>query len=261
MEPDTNQRRQLGAFLRARREALPAPAPGFSTAGRRRTPGLRREEAAAAAGVSTTWYVWAEQGRAVSLSPQALARLAAALRLTPAERAYMFALAAKLDPDPPHEAPGQQVPDELLSLPAAIAAPAYILDPCYNGCAWNEPARRLFAPWLESGEPNLLRYVFQHERAKIFIQDWPARAQRLAAEFRAEAAHEPDAPARRALAETLSRESAAFSQYWNSYAVLAREGGLRLFNHPALGPLRYTQHNFAPIAHPGYRLVILTPSD
>lgn len=258
MEADANQRRQLGEFLRARREALPAPAPSFSTGGRRRTPGLRREEVAAASGVSTTWYVWAEQGRDISLSPQALARLARTLRLTPAERAYLFALAARLDPDPPHEPLNQPVPEELQTLPAAIASPAYILDPCYNGCAWNAPARALFSPWLASGEPNLLRYVFLHESAQASIADWPARAQRLAAEFRAETAHEPDAPARRALVDALTRESAAFTQYWNSHTVLAREGGARNFIHPALGPLRYTQHNFAPAAHPAYRLVILT---
>jgi transcriptional regulator with XRE-family HTH domain len=255
MEPDHTQRRELGDFLRARRQTLPAPATG-----RRRTPGLRREEVAALSNVSTTWYVWAEQGRDISLSPQALARLANALQLTPAERAYVFALAAKLDPDPPHEPARQQVPADLQALPAAIATPAYLLDPCYNGCAWNEPARALFAPWLESGEPNLLRYVFLHPGAKTFIQDWPARAQRLAAEFRAETAQDQSNPSRHALIDSLTRESADFARFWHSHAVLAREGGARHFNHPREGALRYAQHNFAPSSHPGYRLVILTPA-
>lgn len=254
MEPDKAQRRQLGEFLRARREALPAPATG-----RRRTPGLRREEVAALSGVSTTWYVWAEQGRDISLSPQALARLAAALRLTPAERAYLFTLAARLDPEAPHEPLNQPLPEDLLALPAAISAPAYLLDGCYTGHGWNEPARTLFAPWLESGEPNLLAYVFLHTSAREFIADWPARAQRLAAEFRAETAHEPDAPARLALVERLTRASPEFARLWHSFTVLAREGGERRFTHPSLGVLRYTQHNFIPAAHPGWRLVILTP--
>jgi transcriptional regulator with XRE-family HTH domain len=255
MEPDPTQRRQLGAFLRARREALPAPATG-----RRRTPGLRREEVAALSGVSTTWYVWAEQGRDISLSPHALARLATALRLTPAERAYLFALAARLDPNPPHEAADSQVPPELQSLPDTITSPAYLLDTNYNGCAWNQPARALFAPWLESGEPNLLRYVFLHPSAKTFIADWAARAQRLAAEFRAETAHEPADPSRRALIDSLSHSSPDFARSWNTHTVLAREGGERNFNHPSLGPLNFTQHNLTPAAHPGYRLVILTPA-
>lgn len=250
-----DQRRQLGAFLRARREALAGP-----PTGRRRTPGLRREEVAALSNVSTTWYIWAEQGRDISLSPHALARLALALRLSPAERAYLFALAARLDPDPPHEPENQPVPEELRTLPAAIATPAYVLDGNYTACAWNRPASELFALWLESGEPNLLRFVFLHESARIFIQDWPTRAQRLVAEFHAETGQKPDAPARRALVESLSRESLEFAQYWDSHIVLAREGGERNFNHPQHGALRYTQHNLTPAAHPGYRLVILIPA-
>jgi hypothetical protein len=253
MEPDHSQRRQLGDFLRARREALPAPATG-----RRRTPGWRREEVAAAANVSTTWYVWAEQGRGISLSPQALARLAVALHLTPAERAYLFALAARLDPDPPHEPGGQPLPEDLRALPGAIATPAYILDPLYNGHGWNEPASALFSPWLESGEPNLLRFVFQQAAARDFIAGWQARAQRLVAEFRAETVHEAAAPARQALIESLTRESTDFARFWQSHTVLAREGGARSFLHPQRGVLRYVQHNLIPAAHPGYRLVILT---
>lgn len=252
MEPDKNQRHELGAFLRARREALPA-----AGTGRRRTPGLRREEVAAAANVSTTWYIWAEQGRDISLSPQALARLAGALKLTPAERAYLFALASRLDPNPPAEPAQTQLPADLASLPEAIATPAYILDASYNGCAWNAPARSLFSPWLESGELNLLRYVFLHGGARHFIQNWPERAQRLAAEFHAETGQKPDAPARRAMAEALLRESPDFAQYWNSHIVLAREGGERNFLHPQQGALQYIQHNLIPSTHPGYRLVIL----
>src|SRR5271154_7138086 len=93
-----DERRALGVFLRAHRERLPPPA---SAPGRRRTPGLRREEVAEACGVSLTWITWLEQGRNVSASPPALARLAEALRLTPAERAYLFELAGKRDPATP----------------------------------------------------------------------------------------------------------------------------------------------------------------
>jgi hypothetical protein len=195
---------------------------------------------AALSNVSTTWYVWAEQGRDISLSPQALARLAGALRLTAAERAYLFALAARLDPAPPVEPEDQQLPPELADLPGTISAPAYVLDSCYSARVWNMPARDLLAPWLKSGEFNLLRYVFLYPNARDFIVDWAARAERLVAEFHAETGPKPDAPARRGLVEGLLRDSAEFAQYWKSFTVLAREGGARKFNHP------------------GYRLVILT---
>src|SRR5580704_8181196 len=111
------RRRELGDFVRARRERLPPAASGLSAPARRRTPGLRREEVAQLAGLSTTWYTWIEQGRDVSMSPVALARLAAALRLGRAERAYLFELAGKRDPQP-----GDAEADDLpRAVPACIA--------------------------------------------------------------------------------------------------------------------------------------------
>jgi len=91
----TDQRRLLGAFLRTHRERLAPQAVGLPLGARRRTPGLRREEAALLSGVSATWYTWLEQGRDVSASPEALARLADSLQLTRAERAYLFELAGR----------------------------------------------------------------------------------------------------------------------------------------------------------------------
>src|SRR5690606_23051044 len=102
--PDAH--RQLGAFLRARREHLSPQEAGLTGgSARRRTPGLRREEVAHLCGLSPTWYTWLEQGREVSASPYALGRVAAALHLSPAERAYLFELAAKRDPEAAPTAP------------------------------------------------------------------------------------------------------------------------------------------------------------
>jgi transcriptional regulator with XRE-family HTH domain len=94
---DTDQRRQLGEFVRSHRERITPNAP----VGRRRTPGLRREELAARAGISTVWCAWIEQGREVQASPKTLSRIAGALDLTPAERAHLFELAGRLDPELP----------------------------------------------------------------------------------------------------------------------------------------------------------------
>src|SRR5262245_27462543 len=105
----------LGEFVRAHRESL-APEPSV---GPRRTPGLRREELAAKAGISATWCAWIEQGRNVQFSPQALGRLAQALALTRAERQYLFELADRRDPDTP--AP-EQIVEAPVSLQAAVDA-------------------------------------------------------------------------------------------------------------------------------------------
>ena len=115
---EIEQRRLLGAFIRAHRERA---RPG-AHAGRRRTPGLRREELAAQAGISATWCAWIEQGRQVQASPEALSRLAKALSLTRAERAYLFELADRLDPEAPRESE-IDAPASLLALTAAIEHP------------------------------------------------------------------------------------------------------------------------------------------
>src|SRR5258708_15600757 len=95
------KRYQLGDFLRAHRARLSPSSLGLPAGGRRRTPGLRREEVAQSCGMSATWYTWLEQGRDVSASVQALSSLARALQLTPAERGYLFELAGKRDPNLP----------------------------------------------------------------------------------------------------------------------------------------------------------------
>ena len=239
---------------RARREALP-PEPA---AGRRRTPGLRREEVAQICGMSTTWYTWLEQGRDIALSAAALSRLAQGLRLSPAERAYLFELTRRRDPAPPTpEEAARDVPAELLAVLRATVAPAYLLDRHWQARGWNDAALHLFAPWLGSGEACLLRFVFLDPAARGFIVDWPNRARRLLAEFRADTAHDPDDAAMRALVAELQAKSRVFARLWHDHAVLAREGGTRLFNHPTDGRLRYEQITLVPAAQPDHKLVML----
>lgn len=252
------QRRLLGAFLRTHREALPGPQTALS---RRRTPGLRREEVAQLSGLSTTWYTWAEQGRDIALSPTALARLADALRLSPAERAYLFELTRRRDPAPPVPpgAPDIAAPAELSALLPTIETPTYLLDRLWHARGWNAAAGHLFAPWLDSGETCLLRYVFLDPGARGFIYDWEDRARRLLAEFRADTAAEPEDPEIARLIAELRQGSPSFALFWNQHAVLAREGGERLFNHPRDGLLRYTQMTLTPAAHPSWKLVTLLP--
>jgi transcriptional regulator with XRE-family HTH domain len=252
-----DQRRRLGAFLRAHREALApdASGPGASPPARRRTPGLRREEVAQRCGLSTTWYSWVEQGRDIALSAGALSRLAEALRLTSAERRHLFELTRRRDPaPPPAESAATPAPPELAAALRTVTAPAYLLDRLWHARSWNDAAGRLFAPWFDSGEACLLRFVFLDAAARRFIFDWEDRAQRLIAEFRADTARNTDDPDIQALVRDLQDRSADFD-----HAVLAREGGTRRFNHPQDGALHYEQMTFVPTAHPDHKLVMLLP--
>ncbi|MFC4525864.1 helix-turn-helix domain-containing protein [Dyella halodurans] len=252
-------RHLLGRFLRARREAAPADAGAMKGFGRRRTPGLRREEVAQRAGISTTWYTWLEQGRDIALSPSALARLADALSLSAAERAYLFELARRRDPvRTPFEGASSLAPEWQQAV-AAMPMPAYLLDRMWCLRAWNDAAAELFAPWLASGEACLLRYVFLHASARELICDWEERAHRLVAEFRADTALYPDDSGLIGLVAELQRESRPFQQFWNQHDVLAREGGSRRFHHPRLGRVERTQVTLLPSSLPDHKLVLLLP--
>jgi transcriptional regulator with XRE-family HTH domain len=260
MSAPAEPHRQLGAFLRARRERVTPQEAGLTGgSARRRTPGLRREEVAYLCGLSPTWYTWLEQGREVSASPHALARVAGALHLSGAERAYLFELAQKRDPDAAPDGPDAP-PAALAAALAAIAAPAYLLDRAWNAQAWNPAAERLFAGWLGGPEKNLLRYVFLDPEVRTFIRDWPGRARRLAAEFRADSARRSQDAELRALVDELSAASPDFARAWSDQAVMGREGGERAFRHPTEGDIAYQQLTLQPAEVSGWKLVMLLPA-
>lgn len=249
-------RRLLGAFVRARREALQPDMPGP----RRRTPGLRREELAARAGIGVTWVSWIEQGREVSPSAHTLSRLAAALRLSRAERAYVFELAERRDPQGPFANAAPVAPASVTAVVAALAWPAYGLDPAWHVVCANPAARALFAGLdLDEGNANLLRWTFTHPAARRLLPDWEDRAARLLAEYRADHARHPDDPAGRAVVAWLTAESAFFRACWDSQSVTEREGGLRRFRHPEQGDLAFHQHTLRADERSDFKIVVLEP--
>jgi transcriptional regulator with XRE-family HTH domain len=253
---DDDQRKLLGEFVRAHRERLAPEQP----AGRRRTPGLRREELAARAGISATWCAWIEQAREVQASPHALSRLATALRLTRAERAYLFELAGRRDPEGEAHANIEEAPASLSAMVEAVGHPAYGLDRFWNACCWNEAAAKLFTGWLSDGcQRNLLRFIFLEPNARVLIRAWEDRARRVLAEFRADYSHSFNDPQMNAMLDALRRESALFSAIWKEQAVLDREGGLRAFTHPAHGELVFIQHTYRPTDQSDHKLVLLIP--
>ncbi|WP_373888197.1 helix-turn-helix transcriptional regulator [Massilia sp. Root351] len=260
---------KLGEFIRSHRERVSPQSAGLPGGGRRRTPGLRREELAQLCEISPTWLTWLEQGRQVAASAQMLARLADVLQLSGAERAYLFSLAERLDPQRAmHGAHGGQedgTARELDAIVQAVQAPAYVLDLQWDAAAWNADAAALFAGWLDGGAdqhgrpPNLLRFMFCQRAARNLIVDWPHRAQRLVAEFRADTAqHAGQEPLASLIAE-LARDSCEFRELWNLQDVLGREGGVRRFQHPARGALGYQQVTLHLARRQDLKLTMLLP--
>jgi transcriptional regulator with XRE-family HTH domain len=256
----TEQRKALGLFLRQHRAKILPAMVGLPPGSRRRTPGLRREEVAELAGISTTWYSWVEQGRDVALSATALSRLANGLELSRAERSYLFELAGKRDPK------GFAV-EEMAGLPPGLAAvvqslptPAYLLDRFWRARAWSATAERLFIGWLDRpGSHSLLEYVFLEPAARSLIRDWQDRARRILAEFRVDFSRYIDDPDLVGLVADLARRSALFARAWEEHAVLGREGGERTFDHPRDGFQRFEQVAFNLASRPEFKLMVLTP--
>ena len=257
-------RKQLGEFLRARRDRLKPEDFGLPPGRRRRAPGLRREEAAALCGISPTWFTWIEQGRTASVSVPTLAAIARGLKLSRAERGYLFDLAARADPLPP-AAPNER-PERLQQLVDAVRTPAYMLDRHWDPAAWNKRAAELFPDWLARSRGarhaprNLLEFVFLEPAARRFIVDWPARSRRLVAEYRADTAAWRDDPVRQALVHDLGEASAEFAAAWKSQAVLGREGGRRAFDHPRRGRCEYEQFTLRVAQRPELKLTVLVPA-
>ncbi|TEA78291.1 helix-turn-helix transcriptional regulator [Allopusillimonas ginsengisoli] len=251
------RRKALGDFLRRVRGRVQPESVGLTAGGRRRTPGLRREEVAQLCGISVTWYTWIEQGRDVSVSTGVWARLASVMALSRAERQYLFELAECADPE--------HGDDQVSPLPAyladcvhSITAPAYILDRCWNVLARNQPLLRLFDGWPDRDPtPNLLRYIFMDPAARALVVDWEQRASRVVAEFRADAGVHQDESDVHALLSELLQGSSVFAHWWTRHTVVDRAGGLREFNHPADGLLRYQQITFRLATRPDCKLVML----
>lgn len=253
----------LGQFIRKCREQLSPGDVGLRSIGRRRTPGLRREELAQLCEVSVTWITWLEQGRPVSASLAMLERLAATLQLNSAKRQYLFTLASKVDPESKSD-PADE-PNAILSSVASIQQPAYILDRYWTALAWNSHAEALFSAWLGADAAltgrNLLKFMFYSDQARTLIDQWDNRAKRLVSEFRADCGNHVEEEELKTMIEALASKSEAFKAYWQDYSVMEREGGLRKFHHATLGDLAYVQTTFYPATRRDLKLVILLPAD
>src|SRR3954447_13613080 len=162
LAPPPTRRDQLAEFLRLHREALSPDTVGLPAGGRRRTPGLRREELAGLAGVGLSWYTWLEQSRDITPSAGALDALARALALEPAKRRHLFALAGVPLPAGAGDYP-VEAPPGLRDLVLGLAPnPAYLIGPRTDVLTWNAGAKRMLGEPARApdGRPNLLWWLF-----------------------------------------------------------------------------------------------------
>jgi transcriptional regulator with XRE-family HTH domain len=254
------RRAELADFLRARRTALKPEDVGLPGGGRRRTPGLRREELAALAGVGTTWYTWLEQGRDVRASLGVLDALAKALRLTPAERAHLIRLGRGETPAP-LPAEREVVSDTLRRLVDSFDFPAYLLGRRYDHLAYNRATEALF-PALRDVPPaerNQLWLVFTHPAWRTLYTSWEEQARRLLARFRAGYSDQIGDPAFEELVERLMNASPEFREWWPRHEVVGPGEGRKRILHPTAGWLEFEHAVFRHAENSDQLLVMYSP--
>jgi transcriptional regulator with XRE-family HTH domain len=256
------RRRELGAFVRSRRERIRPEQVGLPPSRRRRTPGLRREEVAQLAGVGITWYTWLEQGRDIHPSAQVLDAIARTLQLDAHEHSHLFTLAGVAT---------TTVADQCLHMNPTVQPlvdqlepfPAIIVNARLDLLGFNR-AYASFFPDLESmpiEDRNILWLVFTHPQWRAAIVDWDEVVGRLVAEFRASMAEHLDEPSWKTLVARLHAASPEFTAFWERHDVQGVESRTKRARHPAVGLLSLDYTNLWLGQGLGTRIVAFSPAD
>ena len=257
---------ELAEFLRARREQLSPEAAGLPNNGRRRTPGLRREEVATLAGVSIDYLVRLEQGRDTHPSAAVVASLADALRLSQDERTHLAHLVAasnmtELCPSAT-ALPSQVRPTVATLLHQLDPTPAFVVGPLKDVLAWNDTWGALVEPlgMLDERPPNLAEFIFRHPQAHRVYPDWERTADDQVSQLRAAArARWADDDRFQELVAGLQAEP-EFATRWDTHLVSVPHAGIKRLAHPAVGELRIAFESLV-LADDDQRLVTWLPAD
>ncbi len=256
------RRRELGAFLRSRRERIKPEQVGLRPSRRRRTPGLRREEVAQLAGVGVTWYTWLEQGRDIHPSAQVLDAIARTLQFDPHEHSHLFTLAGLAT---------TTIANQCLQLCPTAQPLIEQLEP-YPACVVNDRLdllafNRVYASFfgdldtIPIEDRNLLWLSFTHPRWREVMVDWNEDVGRLVGEYRAGMAEHLDEPAWKTLVARLHRASPQFTAVWERHDVQGVESRTKRALHPTAGLLSLDYTNLWLGQRLGTRIVAFTPAD
>lgn len=251
----------LAAFLKDRRTRLDPSSFGFS--GRRRTPGLRREEVAQRANISPTWYTWLEQGRGGAPSADVLNRIAKGLLLTEAEREHLFMLGLGRPPEVRYIGADGVSPRLQRLIDTFEASPALIKTATWDVVAWNSAAQVVMTDYstLPHGQRNILRFMFLSPTIRAKQHDWENLARFVVGAFRADAARAGAVSEVAQLVDELCGASPEFATLWRENDVLAHGDGTKRLKHPELGDIELEYSAFAVDGRPDLSLTVYNPVD
>ncbi|MFD7027259.1 helix-turn-helix transcriptional regulator [Streptomyces sp. NPDC059917] len=255
---------ELAAFLRSRREGLDPDRLGLPSRRQpRRTPGLRREEVAELAGVSTDYVVRLEQGRGLRPSAEVLTALARALRLDPSERDYLFDLAGHRRPGTTGGPAAAAAPSLARLVGDLSPLPAMLLDHRYDILAWNLEMARLL-PGFEAVPPsrrNAMWLCLLHPEMRGFYADREQALRDGIAHLRAAwAAHPEDRELSDLIAEFITQDE-DFARLWSEREVSVNGRGRKMLRHPAVGPINVDFEVLLPLEDPELRLLVYRAAD
>ncbi|MET7508510.1 helix-turn-helix transcriptional regulator [Streptomyces albidoflavus] len=251
---------ELGAFLRARRAALSPGAVGLPrTVGSRRVRGLRREEVASLASISTDYYTRVEQGRRRP-SAQVAEVLAGVLRLSEDERAYLLELVGTELPERPEETAPAVQPSLRRLLDALTAVPALVLGPRMDILAWNPMAAALITDFSElpDAHRNYAWLLFRDPAVRALHPDFDTVAPGCVAMLRREAGRDPHDPRMDGLVRELCHADESFRRWWGEHHVAAGNRGTKVLRHPGVGDLTLDWDALTCAHDPAQRFVIWT---
>ncbi len=260
---NSGRRRELGLFLRARRDQALRADYGLPAIARKRERGLRREEVAFLSGVSVTWYTWLEQGRDISPSRQVLEAVSRALHLSDTGLDYVLSLGGYASAGPGTTAAAATVPAHVQRLLDALDPnPSFALFPDWGVAGWNNGYAALYPniATVPTADRNLLWLVFTDPYVRDLLPDWEMTSKRFLAEFRAETGQRLGDVDVKNLVERLKKASPEFREAWDRYDILGFESRERLFHHPGVGVLQLEHHQLSPSDRPDLHLVVYTPA-
>jgi transcriptional regulator with XRE-family HTH domain len=253
--------RQRTAFLRSCRARINPSDLGLPVPQRKRTEGLRREDVAALAGVSVSWYTWLEQGRDMRVSDDLLERICQTFKLSEDERMYLFSLVQRRPPRLHHAR--VEAPAEIVRMIHGVTAPAVVMNLRWDVLAWNRLNSLIFRDYGDSpaSERNLIEILFKHPGFYKDEVEFERMARRVLAKLRVDYSKSGEDPRFEAMIRRLETQSPVFRRIWRTPEINVRSYGIHRFTHPRYGDLAFEHTSYVPEGHPTVRVVICTPDD
>ncbi|MBY0094302.1 helix-turn-helix domain-containing protein [Priestia aryabhattai] len=240
MLSDKERRRELGDFLKVRRERLSPGDFNLPIGARRRAKGLRREEVSQLAGIGVTWYTWLEQGRDIQVSSEVLEAISRIFTLNKEEKEHLFLLGNQPLSSTTVQNERENIDRVVKNLLSQLGhCPAYVTDEKLNIVDWNKAAIKVFGDFNEMDERNrnAVWRCFTSKEYQNLFQNWEDHAQRLIAQFRLAYTRFVGDEWFKTIISELSEESPHFYEWWSNHEVLGTPCGKKTIIHPVVGEM------------------------